>query len=135
MLARRFRILLVLAVALTTLFATSCLTRPPDTSPVAPASSEVPEDLFPLLGELNAMLPTASAGLAVATVEDGRASVVFVGNPDFGEETFFEFGSITKVLTGILLAQAAEEGRIRLDASVNEYLPPEARGGQWRAVT
>jgi len=87
------------------------------------------------LGELNAMLPTASAGLAVATVEDGRASVVFVGNPDFGEETFFEFGSITKVLTGILLAQAAEEGRIRLDASVNEYLPPEDRGGQWRAVT
>lgn len=125
----------LLVFALTALLATSCLTPPPGEALMNPAPFDVPEDLLPLLSELQSILPTASAGLAIASVEGDTASIVFVGNADFGEETFFEFGSITKVLTAILFVQAAEEGLVRLDASVNEYLPPEARGDQWEAVT
>ncbi len=41
------------------------------------------------------------------------------------EHTIYEIGSISKVFTGILLAQQSLEGKISLDDPVNEYLPSE----------
>lgn len=38
------------------------------------------------------------------------------------EQTLFEIGSVTKVFTGILLASAVEQGRVRLDQPVVELM-------------
>ena len=69
-------------------------------------------------------------GLAVAVTDhEGLiASEQFgLANLDAGvpvsRETHFEFGSIGKVFTTILLLQLREEGRIDLDAPLTRYLP------------
>gem|GEM_PF-6110193 len=56
-------------------------------------------------------------GLAGQLREDGPAP---------NEHTLFEIGSITKVFTGILLAEAVREGLVSLDDPVSKFLPPEA---------
>lgn len=57
--------------------------------------------------------------LAVAVVEDGR--VTFAG---FGadERTPFEIGSVTKGLTGLLLADAVDRGEVTLDDRLGDHL-------------
>ncbi|MDC7120036.1 beta-lactamase family protein [Cellulomonas fimi] len=57
--------------------------------------------------------------LAVALVEDGH--VTFAG---FGadERTVFEIGSVTKALTGLLLADAVDRGEVTLDDRLGEHL-------------
>jgi len=135
MIAHRSRLLVTLAAALTIVVGSGCASIPSDAAAGIAVSPDLPADLRRVLSELDAMLPTASAGVAVASVENGRTSIDFVGNGEFNDATFFEFGSITKVLTATLLAQAAQERLVRLDASVNEYLPPGAQGEQWRTVT
>ena len=42
-------------------------------------------------------------------------------NPD----TVYEIGSITKLFTGILLAQAVEAGKVQLDDPIQNYLPED----------
>ena len=61
--------------------------------------------------------------------------MTFVGNPDFTEETLFEFGSITKVFTAIVLTQLAQEGTVQLDESINPYLPARVQAPKWETVT
>jgi CubicO group peptidase (beta-lactamase class C family) len=39
------------------------------------------------------------------------------------ENTIFEIGSITKVFTGILLAEAVKRGEVKLDDPISKYLP------------
>ena len=39
------------------------------------------------------------------------------------ENTVFEIGSITKVFTGILLAEAIKRGEVELDGPISKYLP------------
>lgn len=39
------------------------------------------------------------------------------------ENTAFEIGSITKVFTGILLAEAVKRGEVKLDNPLSKYLP------------
>ena len=43
------------------------------------------------------------------------------------ENTVFEIGSITKVFTGILLAEAIKRGEVKLDDPVSKYLPSTAK--------
>jgi len=51
-------------------------------------------------------------------------------------DTLFEIGSITKVFTGILLAQMVAEGTVKLDTPVQELLPEGVRMPQkGRAIT
>ena len=89
----------------------------------------------PLTAQLSDLLPNAEAGVAVGLVEDGGETVTFVGNPAFSEETLFEFGSITKVFTAVVLAQLAQEGVVGLDESINPYLPTEVQDAKWETVT
>src|SRR5262249_20556032 len=42
-------------------------------------------------------------------------------HPD--EDTIFEIGSITKVFTGLLLAEMVERGLVKLDDPIQKYLP------------
>ncbi len=47
--------------------------------------------------------------------------------PEVDEHTVYEIGSISKVFTGILLAQQVLEGQMSLNDPINRYLPPEAQ--------
>lgn len=54
--------------------------------------------------------------------------------PNADENTVFEIGSITKVFTGTLLAEAVKRGEVKLDDPIAKYLPSTvkvpARGGR-----
>lgn len=64
---------------------------------------------------------TPTASRYVATAGSARQ-----GKP-IDEHTLFEIGSITKVFTGILLAEMANRGEVRLDQPVAELLPPTVK--------
>jgi CubicO group peptidase (beta-lactamase class C family) len=72
-------------------------------------------------------------GLVVGCLAGGEQRVVGYGRlrmetrdtPDGG--TIFEIGSITKVFTGLLLADLAEEGMVGLDDPLASYLPSSVR--------
>lgn len=88
-----------------------------------------------------------AAGLghgAVATAEkrDGAWSYALAGEPFAAghapvppERVLFEIGSISKVFTGILLADAVVEGRLALDDTLAERLPVRFRNPATGALT
>lgn len=47
--------------------------------------------------------------------------------PSVDENTIYEIGSISKVFTGILLAQQVLDGNLQLDDPINNYLPDEVK--------
>lgn len=92
------------------------------------AINSVIYELFsPLVDPSGSSFHTAP-GLAIGYATQTAAGVVGLGTtclrrgtvPNGG--TFFGVGSITKVLTGLLLAKAEVEGNMRLDRSINSYL-------------
>jgi D-alanyl-D-alanine-carboxypeptidase/D-alanyl-D-alanine-endopeptidase len=72
-------------------------------------------------------------GLVIGCLADGEQRVAGYGrlridtqdSPDGG--TIFEIGSVTKVFTGLLLADLAERGMVGLDDPLASYLPASAR--------
>lgn len=66
-------------------------------------------------------------GIAVALVTPDRVEIAVAGRTGVGAEvnadTLFEIGSVTKVFTGILLADLVAEGRVSLDSTVGELMP------------
>jgi CubicO group peptidase (beta-lactamase class C family) len=80
-----------------------------------------------------AMRSRRRIGLAVGCLQGGEQRVVGYGRlrtdaqdtPDGG--TIFEIGSVTKVFTGLLLADLAEQGLVGLDDPLASYLPAAAR--------
>ncbi len=64
-----------------------------------------------------------------ATVHQGRTSEI---GPPPNDQTLYEIGSISKVFTGILLADAVNRGEIRLDQNASELLPAEVTMPQWQ---
>jgi CubicO group peptidase (beta-lactamase class C family) len=67
-------------------------------------------------------------GVVVGLLEpDGTRRVIAVGDAAYDGRTLFEIGSITKVFTGILLAEMTERGEVRLDQPVVELLLPGAQ--------
>jgi len=85
-----------------------------------------------LLAE-RAMRSRRRIGLVVGCLQGGAQRVVGYGRvrtdaqdiPDGG--TIFEIGSVTKVFTGLLLADLAEQGIVGLDDPLASYLPASAR--------
>ncbi len=59
----------------------------------------------------------------------GKRSLKDASAPD--EHTFFEIGSISKVFTGILLADRVVEGKMKLDDPIESYLPEEVQVPAW----
>ena len=56
------------------------------------------------------------------------------GTPD--GQVIYEIGSITKVFTGVVLARAERDGRVRLETTVGDLLPPGAEApNEVRAIT
>ena len=69
-----------------------------------------------------------SAGIVIGLLEpDGRTRVVAYGDPGPGRppldgNSVFEIGSISKVFTSTVLAQLVQEGKVKLDDPVQQYL-------------
>jgi len=71
-------------------------------------------------GLLSAGKPT---GIAVGVVRDGERRVFAFGSAK--ADSLFEIGSITKVFTGLMLAQMIEQGSLRPETPVRELLPKD----------
>ena len=59
------------------------------------------------------------------TVSFGHAGELRKGGPEMDPDTLFEIGSITKVFTGILLADAVNNGKAALEDPISKYLPAD----------
>lgn len=79
-------------------------------------------------------------GVAVVVVRDGVPSTVRaygMANLEHGvpvtPETMFEIGSVTKQFTSFAVMMLVEEGKVRLDDTIDVYLPDVPR--DWRGIT
>ncbi|MFN2609899.1 MAG: serine hydrolase domain-containing protein, partial [Actinomycetota bacterium] len=65
-------------------------------------------------------------GLAVAVVAGDETSILLdQGDDKFDEDTYFQIGSVTKTMTGLLLADLVVRGEVSLDATVGSVLGAE----------
>ncbi|MCJ7420471.1 serine hydrolase domain-containing protein [Sphingomicrobium astaxanthinifaciens] len=101
---------------------------------VLPAPETVAALLDPVVAEHDGM------AVAVALIALGREDLIVRADPATGYDgdTRFEIGSITKSMTGLLLASLAADGTVALDDPVNRYLPETAQlpdGADGRAIT
>jgi len=60
-------------------------------------------------------------GITIGVVRDGDRRVFTFGKAQPDE--IFEIGSITKTFTGLLLALAIEQGKVKSDTPIRELLP------------
>ncbi|NLE57435.1 MAG: beta-lactamase family protein, partial [Planctomycetes bacterium] len=67
---------------------------------------------------LSASLPRRAA----STPPAGRSPCPHGRHPD--RDTIFEIGSVTKVFTGLLLADMVERRELALDDAIDKFLPP-----------
>jgi serine-type D-Ala-D-Ala carboxypeptidase/endopeptidase len=74
-------------------------------------------------------------GIIIGYIHDGQAEVKVLGNENLNEQTIFEIGSLTKPLTGLLLADLVNKGEVSLDESINTLLPAEAQKLEFDVVT
>ncbi len=130
-LSRKFSILILF------LSLAACDTPKPnvDSTPLVRAQSGSVDKIYSLLNDLGNRLPSDEAGIAVGYVEGNNTTIAFVGNQSFTEETLFEYGSITKVLTANILMQLVNEGSLRLDDSLNKFLPEDIQDQRWEPIT
>ncbi len=96
------------------------------------AVAEVPQTF---LTDLGSLVSSPHAGMAVGYIHGGENSFYSLGHPKFTEKTLFEYGSLTKLLTAVLLAELADEGTVSLGASINRYLPEAVRAAKWDTVS
>jgi serine-type D-Ala-D-Ala carboxypeptidase/endopeptidase len=72
-----------------------------------------------------------AVGIVVGVVDEHGTRVLGFGRAGDDQlqsptgQTLFEIGSVTKVFTALLLADMAEQGRVRLNQSVSELLPED----------
>lgn len=69
--------------------------------------------------------------LSIAFVRCKRIRYVSAGRPAPATTAVFEIGSLSKLLTGSLLAVAVEAGKVSLDDDVRRYLPPGYANLRW----
>ena len=73
-------------------------------------------------------------GVAVAEVDLDATQTVRMAGIGADETTVMEVGSMTKAMTGLVIADAVDRGEIRMDAPVSTYLP-QLKGSQAGSVT
>ena len=102
---------------------------------VGPARAQAPKPVVPddVASSIRARVESGvMPGIVVGIVSPGGEAYYSQGVLEFGkagrvdEDTIFEIGSITKAFTGILLADMARRGEVKLDDPVAKYLPAEA---------
>jgi CubicO group peptidase (beta-lactamase class C family) len=81
----------------------------------------------------NYMSDPANAGLSIGIIQNGLTFFYHYGETK--KETaklptntsIYEIGSVTKTFTGILLAKAIEEQKVKADDDIRHYLPPSCK--------
>lgn len=96
----------------------------PAMPPVSPdrLQSVLDRDLIPARSGTGALASEPHAGIAVGVLKHGDRRVFTYGTA--APDSIFEIGSVTKTITGLLLAQMVEEGKVKLDQPVRGLLPP-----------
>lgn len=76
-------------------------------------------------------------GLSIGVIQGGNQTAVHLGElangggrPD--SDTLYEIGSMSKVFTGLLLADAVNRGAVRLDQPAQELMPDGATMPAWK---
>ncbi|WP_414660853.1 serine hydrolase [Horticoccus sp. 23ND18S-11] len=92
------------------------------------AQSAAPAPLRPAVERAAATLP--AGGFVLGEVDNGRSTFAAAGRPAPRdglppEKIIFEIGSLTKVFTGLLLAQTVLEGKAALSDPISKHLPKE----------
>ena len=92
---------------------------------------------FPSTDSLTALVRArvgaSGVGIVLGVMEaDGTTRIVWHGSAGLdarplGPKSVFEIGSITKVFTGILLADLIERGQVSLSDPISKHLPPGTR--------
>jgi D-alanyl-D-alanine carboxypeptidase len=72
----------------------------------------------------------APTSMIVYVSDHGRAYVRTTGTPRPSATQRFRIASVTKTFTATIILQLAAEGKLRLDDTVERYLPGVAPGGQ-----
>lgn len=73
----------------------------------------------------------SEVGISIGFIDHGKQYFFNYGKVsrnselEVNENTIFEIGSITKLLTANLLAQAQNEGKLKIDDIIDSYLPSE----------
>ncbi len=96
--------------------------------------SQTLDDVVKQFAEIN-IHTDKGGGIVIGYVHDGQTEVKILGNETLNEQTIFEIGSLTKPLTGLLLANLVNKGEVRLEDSINTLLPSESQKPEFDAVT
>lgn len=70
-------------------------------------------------------------GISIGFIDHGKeyffnyGTISWENKLEVNEHTIYEIGSVTKLLTGNLLAQAQDEGKLKIDEFIDNYLPKE----------
>ncbi|MBB3204728.1 CubicO group peptidase (beta-lactamase class C family) [Rhodopirellula rubra] len=76
-------------------------------------------------------------GMSIGVISGGQRLTVHVGtvakgSPRASDETVYEIGSISKVFTGLMLADAVATDRMRLDQPAGDFLPEGVEMPRWK---
>jgi serine-type D-Ala-D-Ala carboxypeptidase/endopeptidase len=92
------------------------------------------DDVVKQFSDINIRTDKGGA-IVIGYLHDGQTDIKVVGNESIDEQTIFEIGSLTKPLTGLLLADLVNRGKVSLDDSINKYLPAEVQKPAFEEVT
>ena len=96
------------------------------TTPVKGSGDDLQSAIDPLAKQL--LADKLTVGFVVGIYKDGKKQVIGYGETEQGKgiapdaNTIYEIGSISKVFTGVLLADMVERGRVQLDDPMQTYL-------------
>lgn len=94
----------------------------PDVDPDGPHRLAIAAQVKPLIDA------EAVSGLVIGIIEAGKPEIYGFGKGPGGKppngKTLFDLGSMTKVYTGLLLADAVQRREVDLDAPIADLLPP-----------
>ncbi len=74
-------------------------------------------------------------GVMVGMIDGDDVTVAVIGNNTFTEDTLFQYGSVTKIITANVLGQLAVEGLVDLHGPLNDHLPASFQSAQWEKIT
>lgn len=140
--------------AVTIVIPSNTPTIPPSaTATQTPAPTATPDILLLDDDLLKSRIDQLAESFLEKTHNSGLSVAVIVRNPQTGQletmllnygkiskgsdqpvtsETVYEIGSITKVFTGILLAEKVNDGTVRLDDPLQKYMPDNIQAPQYK---
>jgi len=126
---------LAIAIAATTLFATLAQGQTASTQVTSPSLSSDAEIRELLVDRVDVM--HKHVGLVVGIITPQGRRIVTYGQVNQSDprplngDTVFEIGSVTKIFTALLLADAVQRGEVSLNDPLAKYLPSGVKVPEW----